>query len=802
MIGGRRWWRGGFVAALALGLTAVASGAFASKLVDQKPLDAFTIPQFVEDLPDFSALGRVNGDQPYRVRFEEFQQKILPESFYAKLPAPFSAGTMVFGYGIDQGDRRYPPAPAKGLYPGYTVVVTRGRKAVVDYRNNLHPAPDAPAPFTNPLGPSLQNFLTGDMSLHWANPLKAPMKVDGKGNPTPFRGPQPAVTHLHGAETPSAFDGGPDQWWTPGGEGGFADRPSKGHRGPGFVSNVYQYPNTQEPSTLWFHDHTLGGTRLNVFASLAAFYVIRGNGDDGVPGKGKLPAGRQEVELVIQDRQFDTNGQLLFPDGYPAGIDGPLQDASIHPYWMPEFFGDVIVVNGRSWPRMNVDARRYRFRLLNGANTRFFNLQFCVETFDLVRPPQSACADNEINVPFHVIATDGGLLDGPARVDRLLFSPGERYDIVVDFTRFKGKKITMRNDAVTPYPSAFAKFTPGLQDRIMQFVVRDAAVADDSYDPSGGGPLRGAGSTVAPSLGKIVRLPGAKGGLPLGAPIADGKKVQMYRQLTLNPTFGAGGCHFPPRSATDPILELLLNNSKYSGLRPDGKTPVAGAASVAGTWQTEFPQVGSTEIWDLIDLSNDNHPVHIHLIQFQVIERIPFDLAAYGKAYDAAFPEGRCVIGYGPPGPYNTRNAAGALGGNPDVTKFFLSPQAQSDGLSGPARLEEAGWKDTVIAATGHVTRVAVRFTPTHLQASAKGAPINYSGRNHFGFDPTDADPAHIGKGGYPGGPGYVWHCHIIDHEDNEMMRPWMPSNIAGNRYERNPRNAPPQAGRRHGGAH
>src|SRR5262249_26362571 len=169
-----------------------------------------------------------------------------------------------------------------------------------------------------------------------------------------------------------------------------------------------------------------------------------------------------------------------------------------------------------------------------------------------------------------------------------------------------------------------------------------------------------------------------------------------------------------------------------------------------------------------------------------VIERIPFDPAAYGKAYDAAFPEGKCIIGYGPARPYNTPNKAGALGGNPDVTPFFLSPKLQSDGLSGPARLEEAGWKDTVITATGHVTRVAVRFTPQHLRASAKGAPVNYSGRNLFDFDPTDSDPSHIGKGGYPGGPGYVWHCHIIDHEDNEMMRPWMPSNVAGNRYPMN----------------
>ncbi|HKA53080.1 MAG TPA: multicopper oxidase domain-containing protein [Candidatus Binatia bacterium] len=773
----------GLVGAVALLCAAIVSSALASKLITQTLLDAKTVPQFVDDLPDFSALGRVDGDHPYQVRFEEFQQKILPDSFYATLPAPFSAGTMVFGYGVDQADSHYPPLPAKGLYPGYTVVVTRGHKAVADYRNHLNAAPEAPAPFTNPQGPSLQNFLTGDVSIHWANPLSAPMTVGEHVNADPFRGPQPAVTHLHGAEDPSAFDGGPDQWWTPGAEGSLADPPQEGHRGSGFVSNVYQYPNTQEPTTLWFHDHTLGGTRLNVFASLAAFYFIRGNGDDGMPGKGKLPAGRQEVELVIQDRQFDTNGQLLFPDGYPSGLDGPLQDANIHPYWMPEFFGDVIVVNGKSWPKLDVDARRYRFRLLNGANTRFFNLQFCAEVFDLVRPPQSACADKEINVPFYVIGNDGGLLDTPVRVDRLLFSPGERYDIIVDFSRFKGKKITVRNDAVTPYPSAFAKFTPGLQDTVMQFVVRDAGVADDSYNPDGGGPLRGPGSTVAPSLEKIVRLPGTEGGLPLGSPIADGTKVQVYRQLTLNPTFGSGGCHFPPKFDGDPILELLLNNSNYSGLRHGATAPVSDAVKVAGNWETEFPQLGSTEIWDLIDLSNDDHPIHIHLVQFQVIKRIPFDLVAYGAAYDAAFPDGHCVIGHGPPKAYNTPNSAGALGGNPDVTKFFRTPEPQSDGLDGPARPEEAGWKDTVIAATGHVTRVAVRFTPQHLRASAKGTAVNYSGRNEFDFDPTDADPSHTGKGGYPGGPGYVWHCHIIDHEDNEMMRPWMPSKSPGNRY-------------------
>ena len=178
--------------------------------------------------------------------------------------------------------------------------------------------------------------------------------------------------------------------------------------------------------------------------------------------------------------------------------------------------------------------------------------------------------------------------------------------------------------------------------------------------------------------------------------------------------------------------------------------------------------------------------LHIHLIQFQVIERIPFDLAAYGKAYDAAFPEGRCIIGYGPPGAYNTPNKAGALGGNPDVTKFFLSPH------SAERRLERTG-QTRGSGLEGYRHRVDwprdARRRALHADASAGVS----QGRRHqlqraepLRVRSHDPNPANIGKGGYPGGPGYVWHCHIIDHEDNEMMRSWMPSTIAGNRYRSN----------------
>src|SRR5262249_14182905 len=154
---------------------------------------------------------------------------------------------------------------------------------------------------------------------------------------------------------------------------------------------------------------------------------------------------------------------------------------------------------------------------------------------------------------------------------------------------------------------------------------------------------------------------------------------QVYRQLTINPIFGSGGCHFPPKSDSDPVPELLLNNSNYNGLRHKATAPVSDAVKVAGNWETELPQLGSTEVWDLISLSADAPPLQLHLMHFQVIKRIPSDLVAYGAAYDAAFPDGHCVVGYGPPKAYNTPNGAGALGGNPDVTKFFRSPEPQSD---------------------------------------------------------------------------------------------------------------------------
>ncbi len=221
---------------------------------------------------------------------------------------------------------------------------------------------------------------------------------------TPYTGPIPTVVHLHGGEDQSTSDGVPEGWFT-----------NTGLHGPGYStasptaanSAIYQYPNRQQSTTLWFHDHSLGITRINVFSGLAAFYFIRDQFDTGLASNPLgLPAGNQEIELMIQDRQFDTNGQLLFPDSNanPSPVDGPPSNPQIHPFWIPEFFGDTMLVNGRTWPFLNVEPRRYRFRFVNACNARFVRMGLVDASSGATGPA------------LYQIGTDGGLLDAPVKL--------------------------------------------------------------------------------------------------------------------------------------------------------------------------------------------------------------------------------------------------------------------------------------------------------------------------------------------------------------------------------------------------
>jgi spore coat protein A, manganese oxidase len=702
--------------------------AFASVEVAQVPLPGASISQFVDPLPTF--VGNRVTSTSLTVSMQEFQQKLLPTSFYSSLGSPYSAGTYVWGYQV--GNK--PP-----LYPGYTIEAQQGTPTTVTYVNNL--------PYAN--RSNLEDLLTIDQTVHWADPLhQMQMGPIMTGPTSPYTGPIPTVVHLHGAEVPSSSDGSPNAWFTPDGRHGSAYgtvTPTSPN------AAVYRYPNTQPATTLWFHDHALGIVRINVFSGLAAFYFVRDQYDTGQPNNPlRLPSGSQEIELIIQDRQFDTNGQLLFPDGTPTdnptGINGPPTNPSIHPFWIPEFFGDVVLVNGKTWPYLSVEPRRYRFRILNGSNARFFQMRLVDSSSQASGPA------------FWQIGTDGGLLDRPVLLNgpnttsplQLFLAPSERADVIIDFSGYEGGNFTLVNSAVAPFPSGDPP-DPTTNGRVMQFRVHlPLSSRDTTYNPRSGGPLRG-GRNQEPA---IVRLSD-----PTTGTIAPGVNPSVKRQLALIEVEGPGG-----------PIEVTLNNTKWRGLHEGSLTPLQGSQPIRsqGIYLTELPRVGSTEVWEIVNLTQDAHPIHIHLIQFQLINRQNVDGDNYRALYDSLFPggtyaglesdgttwgevqyaPGTYIPGYGPPLPYFTPNAAGAIGGIPDVTPYLQGGIILPDA-------NEVGWKDTLKMYPGVVNRIIIRWAPTETPVNAV-----HSGQNLYQFDPTD-------------GPGYVWHCHILDHEDNEMMRPY-----------------------------
>jgi len=309
------------------------------------------------------------------------------------------------------------------------------------------------------------------------------------------------------------------------------------------------------------------------------------------------------------------------------------------------------------------------------------------------------------------IGTDGGLLDAPVTIaGKLLLAPGERADVIIDFSQSAPNQVwTLKNSANTPFPKGGPP-NGATVGRLMQFVVNGQMVARD------GSP--GTDKSQVPANlrnAPLVRLTNFAG--------VTNVAPDLSRQLTLNEVMGPGG-----------PLEVLVNNTKWDG-----------NGSAAGLGETELPVEGTTELWQIINLTADAHPIHLHLVQFQLVSRQKFNMNKYNAAYNAAFiPGGAFVPAVGPPADYNTPNADGALGGNPAISRYLQGPPK-------PALPNEMGWKDTYVVYPGEVTTFAIRYMPTDV-------PLGTAGQ--FDFDPSL-------------GPGYVWHCHIIDHEDNEMMRPY-----------------------------
>jgi spore coat protein A, manganese oxidase len=426
------------------------------------------------------------------------------------------------------------------------------------------------------------------------------------------------VAHLHGACVLPDDDGYPDAWFT-----------ANGEHGPKFNPQPSFYPNCQPSTALWYHDHCLGITRLNMYAGLAGFYIIR----DAAEAALNLPRGEYEIPLMLQDRLFHRDGSLY----YPTVVNGPKE----HPLWVQEVFGDHNCVNGKVMPFLEVEPRKYRFRMLNAANSRFYHLR-------LFNADSTGKVLNEtFDVPaFQQIGTDGGLLPSPLELRYLLLGPAERFDVVIDFAGLEGKSFSLINDAPAPY-------TMGGQvdaEDVMLFKVSK--------------PLQGKDTSSVPDA--------------------------LVPFEALQPTYT--------------MRERLLLVSEKE--RPSDGYVIIGLLGNA-RWHepiTEDPKAGSTEIWSFVNITGDVHPLHVHLVQFQVLNRQPFDVQTYQQTGKLVFT------------------------GKP------MPPESNER----PAR------KDTIKSYPGYVTRIIHRF---------------------------DLPP------GAPTTPGeemlYVWHCHILEHEDNEMMRPY-----------------------------
>ncbi len=720
----------------------------------QMPMPGSAIPQFVDPVPNLLAAESLIVDDGSQIRLEmrEHPTQVLPTG----MPK-----TYVWSY-------LKPDQDSRTSYLGPVIVATRNSPTEFNFVNLLGHSQD-----TNVLA---YKYGT-DQTLHWADPLNGEMNMwnhmamppepstEGAFN---YNGPIPACVHLHGGEVPPELDGGPDAWFTSDGN----------YVGHGFYSrdmmrdangmampqnyNIYRYPNNQEGALIWFHDHTLGATRLNVFCGLAGGYLLTDPANDPV-GLPKL------FPLVIQDRTFDVNGQFFLPADSAGGILWAPNPE--HPYWVPEFVGDTILVNGKTWPFMNVLPQRYTFMLVNGSNARTYEMA--------LTDPISKNAGPAL----WVIGTDGGYLDTPVKIDplaaannKLVMMPGERYWVIIDFKGYEAGKIgpngaaysgtwMIKNTAKAPFPNG-ATPTKNTVDRIMQFRVAGGPVNDISYNPATGAPVR---------RSPMVRLSSGM--------------VTKTRQLTLNEVMGM------PQNAIDPVtgaltaypggpLEILVNNTKWNGKRivgvdnSDPKMPMYMMEAIPGfvpdnpanpndhqiNYLSEIPLEGTTELWEIINLTADAHPMHLHLVQFQLLNRQNFDVGKYNTAYNAAFPGGGYdpmtgqkypagvyIPAFGPPMTYGTGTI---VGGNPDINALAGKKTAYLQGKPTPPLSQENGWKDTVVAYPGQVTRILVRWAPTELPASTPAAQA------YFPFDPNSS------------GQGYVWHCHIVDHEDNEMMRP------------------------------
>jgi spore coat protein A, manganese oxidase len=595
-------------------------------------LDPGGIPKYLSPLTIPPAMPR-NGKvklrkgkniDSYEIGVRRFNQQILPAGFGA---------TPVFGYGAIG-------LPATFNSPAFTIEAKFNRPVQVKWVNELMDA----------AGNYIPHLLPIDQTLHWANP-GGMIDMPGEHN-GPYTGPVPMVVHLHGGHIADFSDGFPEAWFLPNAKNltGFAPNGSRyaaykaaaaAQIGATWTPGnaVYEYANDQAATTLWYHDHTLGMTRANVYAGPAGFYNLRGGPGDLVltasgatavlPGPAPAigdPIGTKyyEIPLAIQDRSFNADGTLFYPDSrtFFDGATAFKPDTDVPPVWNPEFFANTMMVNGKTWPYLDVEQRRYRFRVLNGCNSRFLILKM------------------SNGMPVWQIGADQGFLAAPVELSELLMGPAERADVIVDFTNVAvGTEVILENIGPDePFGGGvpgvdFAVSDPESTGQVMKFRVVAATSVDVSTPPN---------QLVLPALTPLVET--------------------NTRQVSLNEEVSG---------VWDGPIAAKLGQVDGAGVG----VPLLWMDAV-----TENPALNSTEVWEIFNFTEDAHPIHLHLVAFEIVNR----------------------------------QDAGGVIRLPEVW--------------------ESGRKDMVIAYPGEITRVRALFDRAGL---------------------------------------YVWHCHILEHEDNEMMRPY-----------------------------
>lgn len=538
------------------------------------------LERWVDEVPRPGVIepsGTKDGQPHYEVEMAEIEQKL-----HRDLPP-----TTLWGY--------------DGQFPGPTIEAEQGEPIYVRWQNHL---PD-------------EHLLPEDPTIH--------------GDIIPYDEPGARVVpHLHGGNVEHESDGKPQAWFTRDFE----------QTGPDFEKKDYYYANEQPPATLWYHDHSLGITRLNVYAGLAGFYLLRNDHERELD----LPTGDNEIPLVLQDRSFNGDGSLYYPTDVPATEEDE-NDSHPDPSIVPQFYGDTSTVNGKAWPRLSVDPEQYRFRLLNGANSRYYNLK-------LLEYDEESGETGDAGPPFVQIGNDGGLLSKPVETaNRLELGSSQRADVVVDFSEYAGETLLLHNDAPAKYRGTSGIEADGAEP-LPEVMLIDVASADSDQEVT----------NLPDELTQVPEIPM--------------ESVDTERFLTL-------------ARQTDqydrPLYALGTRNEKIGYELTD---PV-----------TETPTLGDTEIWSLANFTGMSHPIHLHLVHFQVLGR------QSATDYDPA------------------------------------EDDIDLDALDDPESYE-LGWNDVVTVDPGDVVHVIA----------------------HFGeFEGLFSDQT----------GDYMWHCHMIEHEDHDMMRPF-----------------------------